>query len=131
MKKEYRSLIDKWNEDLWRTLNAHFHITLKPSPETSYITNYSPEGITIFIDNTNMDPAPFTHELLHLYLKYKEVSILNDFTERTQNDNELLYLFSQTEINQISNSLEHFKMLPMFLTRNFKREPFITDYQIP
>ena len=125
--KDYLYL-DKRNEDLWREMNAHFTIILKESPENNYITNYSPKGITIFVDPTDMNPAPFTHELLHLYLKHRQIRILDDFTENTATDSELLYLLSQSVVNHISNCLEHYKMVPLFLGRDFELQFFTKDF---
>ena len=95
MKEEYKTLVYKRNEDLWREVNAHFTITIKESEERAYLSSFTPEGTTLFVDNSNLDPAAFTHELLHLYLKQKQTWILRDLSEMTLNDNELLHLFSQ------------------------------------
>lgn len=129
MHEDYKALIDDRNEDLWREMNAHFHITLKECPEKSYITSYTSSGIIIYIDKSNIGPAPFTHELLHLFIKYKDTHILRDLSKMTETDNHLLHLFSQSVVNHISNCLEHFKMLPMYLGRNFDNEHFTQDFQ--
>ncbi len=128
MKEEYQSLIDKRNADLWREMNAHFNITLKKSPESNYITSFHPSDVTILVDHTDINPAPFTHELLHLYIKHKQTMILKDLSESTATDNELLHLLSPPVVNHISNCLEHFKMIPMFLGRGFGIQFFTKDF---
>ncbi|MDN3725401.1 hypothetical protein QRD02_13515 [Aequorivita sp. SDUM287046] len=128
MKEEFKALIDKRNEDLWHEMNEYFKITLKENSKSGYLTNFSPEEVTIYIDKENMGPAPFTHELLHLYIKQKQTLILEDFSERTEDDHELLHLFSQKVVNHICNCLEHFKMLPMYLGMGFEKDHFTKDF---
>src|SRR5690606_27456032 len=92
------------------------------------ITSFSPSGITILVDPTDIHPAPFTHELLHLYIKHRQVRILDDLSESTKTDSELMHLFSQPVVNHISNCLEHYKMLPMYLRRGFEIQFFTKDF---
>lgn len=128
MKDQYNSLIDERNEDLWRKMNAHFNITINDSPVSNYISEFGPDGVSILVDRSDMTPASFTHELLHLYIKYKDTNVLSDFKEMAKADNELLHLLSQPVINHICNCMEHSKMLPMFLERNFQQDHFSKDF---
>lgn len=109
-------------------MNAHFKITLEQNPEENFITGFSPSGITITVDHNNMDPAPFTHELLHLYIKSKQTLLLQDMQQMTDDDHLLLYLFSPSVVSHICNCLEHYKMLPMFLDRGFDIKDFVEDF---
>lgn len=128
MKDAYKSLIDSRNEDLWRTVNAHFKIILKDSQEANYMTNYSASGITILVNPDHKDPAPFTHEMLHLYMKYRQTYILRDMQQMTKEDHLLLHLFTSPVISHICNCLEHYKMLPMYLERGFDIKFFVEDF---
>lgn len=126
----YTHLIDERNTKIWEDLNKKFNIVLSKSYEPNYITNFKPELITIFIDEENINPAAFTHELLHILLKSKYIMIAEDYNSLILEHNQLFLLFSKNLRDHIGNCLEHIKMLPIYLNLGFDKTMFNSDYAI-
>ena len=82
MQNKYLKLIDNRNSDLWNDMLSKFKIHLEKSPEPSYITSYEDDVITIKINEGNINPAPFTHELLHIYLRSKNINLSRDLLDK-------------------------------------------------
>lgn len=129
MKKDWRQLLDKRNFDLWKFVLKHYKINLKKSHESNYITRYIDDKVTIFINEENIHPAPFTHELLHIFLKVKKLLIAFDLKTKISEYPQLYFLFSNSLKNHIGNCLEHEKIFPLFLERGFKAENFVVDFE--
>ncbi|HET8885777.1 MAG TPA: hypothetical protein VFM70_05420 [Salinimicrobium sp.] len=130
MQNKYLKLIDNRNSDLWNDMLSKFKIHLEKSPEPSYITSYEDDVITIKINEGNINPAPFTHELLHIYLKSKNIWIARDIIEKIEKNNKLFFIFSDSLKSHIGNCLEHQKMLPLYLDRGFDNKLFVGDFAL-
>ncbi|WP_211356715.1 hypothetical protein [Aquimarina intermedia] len=128
MHKDWRKLLDRRNLELWNYLLKQYKIHLKKSSEQNYITRYTNDTVTICINEDNIHPAPFTHELLHIYLKVKKILIASDFINKIEQYPQLYFLFSNSLKNHIGNCMEHSKILPIFIKLDFKREDFVSDY---
>ena len=72
---ETYGLIDKRNIDLWETLNKEFEISIVRQNQDTYSVYTRSGKATISIPLDKADCASFTHELLHIYMKKKEVFI--------------------------------------------------------
>lgn len=130
MNKEFAPLLDERNIDLWEELNQQYNIVLEIKSGPGYLTNFKDDVITVLIDGKNMDPAPFTHELLHIYLKEKKVLIAGELREQIAQNVNLTGLFSDSLQEQLGNVLEHQKMIGPYRERGFEDEKFVRDYYI-
>lgn len=124
-------VLDHRNLMLWEEMNKHYTIQLQSSPEPNYIVNFKEDLITIYVDENNLNPASFTHELLHIYLKYKGILIADDYTTRVFDTLHLSVFFKKELRDYIGNCLEHNVMYSLFLDLGFDKKSFIADYKKP
>ena len=129
MSEYLNSLLDERNSELWNDLNTTHNITLEPSFEPNFITNFKDDNITIYVYEDNLSPADFTHELLHIRLKSNGLDIGRDLNKKIEENEKLYCLFSTALKDHISNCLEHIKMLPIFIDLGFKNSQFLSDYK--
>lgn len=121
-------LVDERNNHLWNELNKVYTIDIQFEDRAEYAAYSKNEEATIYIPNNKIDSASFTHELLHIYLRTKEIYIgsgLKLFIKENQN---LSMIFSDRLLEHIGNCLDHMKMLPEFLKLGYERNNFISDY---
>lgn len=128
--KKYTNLLNEKNLDLWKDLVHKYSIEVDENNEGEYLTYFCDEIVVIEVDIHNPNPAAFTHELLHLYLKTEGVQIVRDLKKKITGDGDLTEIFSTSLRVHIGNCLEHVKMLPLFLSHGFKNEEFIQDYNM-
>ncbi len=122
-------LIDNRNIDLWNTLSKEFEIDIARTEQGNYSVYTKSGKATIFIPTNKVNCASFTHELLHIYMKKKDVFVGGGLKLHVMADEGVLSKFmSDYLIEHIGNSLEHIKMLPEFFKMGFDREDFISDY---
>ena len=121
--------IDDANKNLWETMNQSFNISIDYSAEDCY-ANYLQNGnCTIYVPRIGVpDSASFTHELLHLYLPYKGIYVGGALQLTLRNKYPLNIIFNEGLYNHISNSLEHVKMLPVYLKMGYPIDEFLLDY---
>ena len=124
-------LIDEKNNDLWSELNSIYEIELIASTEQHYILKVSDNKATIGIDENDLSATSFTHELLHLYLKSKNVKIVEDFYTATENSETINKLFSDGLKEHVTMCLEHELMLPLFLKMGYENRFFTSDFHQP
>lgn len=72
---DINKLVDQRNAKLWQTLNEHFKIDLEPSTNSEYSVYSINDSATFYIVPENLCPDSFTHELLHVYLRFKKIFI--------------------------------------------------------
>lgn len=123
-------LIDNRNLELWNSLRMVHDIEIRKEKRPDYLA-FSKNGKTIiFVPFDNVDPASFTHELLHIYLRTKKVFIGGGLTVSIKESEKLSRIFSDNLIDHIGNCLDHIKMLPEFLTLGFSENDFLSDYSV-
>ena len=77
-------LIDKRNETLWNEIVSKCQFDVQASANAEYACYSKSDAVIFFVPLNNYCPDSFTHELLHVYIRLKEVDdklyiILNDF----------------------------------------------------
>lgn len=128
MEDKFRGLIDEGNIDLWQDMNRFFDISLEESEEPGYLSSIDEKEVRISVDMDDINAHSFTHELLHLYLKTKEVLIAQDLKDFVDEDQKVKVLFSDSLKEHLGNCLEHIKMLPLYLDRGYRNDLFVRDY---
>ena len=131
MKEHLTILIDDKNTHLWNELSELYEIELIASPEQNYMSQVSGKNATISIYEKDLSAASFTHELLHIYLKSKNVKIVEDFNNALENSEKLNNLFSTGLKEHVTTCLEHNLMLPLFLKMGYENRLFTSDFNEP
>lgn len=123
-------LIDNRNLGLWNSLIMVHDIEIRKEMRPDYLA-FSKSGKTIIsVPYDNIDPASFTHELLHIYLRTKDIFIGGGLTLSIKESEILSRIFSDNLIEHIGNCLDHIKMLPEFLDLGFDENDFLSDYSV-
>lgn len=127
--EEWKELIDHRNSKLWDELcNSQQEIKIEKSPEPNYAVFSQGSTSIIYVEEGNLNPASFAHELLHIKNSANGI-YLNGALIRLRNGSSLIQkMFPQKLMEHIGNCLEHIKMLPEFLEMGYLDEEFISDY---
>jgi len=131
MKEHLTVLIDDKNTDLWNELRETYEIELISSPEQNYMSKISGKTATIGIYENDLSSASFTHELLHLYLKSKNVKIEEDFNGALETSKKINSLFSSGLKEHVTSCLEHVLMRPLFLEMGYENRLFTSEFNEP
>lgn len=121
-------LIDNQNIELWDSLRTVHEIEIRKESRQDYLAYSEGNKTIIFVPYDNLDTASFTHELLHIYLRTKDVFIGGGLIRSIKGSERLSKIFSDALIDHIGNSLDHIKMFPEFLRLGYPESKFISDY---
>ncbi|MBT8218914.1 MAG: hypothetical protein KJP00_03780 [Bacteroidia bacterium] len=123
-------LIDHRNAALLKELEQDFTIKVEVVRDTEQYGCYSKEyESTIYVPESKISPPSFTHELLHIYLRSKEIYIGSRIQRRTQASKRLSIIYTEPLLDHIGNCLDHIKMLPIYLKLGYTRNQFLNDYK--
>lgn len=125
---ELHQLINEHNQVLWDTLNSHFEIDFKPSINDNYRVYSINDKVTFYVPERNRCADTFTHELLHVYLRYKRVFIGAAFINTVSGSTILKKVFDEALNEHIGNCLDHIKMFDIYEQIGCRPEKFISDY---
>lgn len=126
-----KGLIDSRNESLWNELNSFYSINVITENNRTEYGCYSKGKIsTIYVPLNNKNPAFFTHELLHLLIRKKDVFIGAALQRGLVASSSLKRIYSLKLIEHIGNCLDHIKMLPIYLELGYNKNLFLSDFQI-
>ncbi|MEM6721364.1 MAG: hypothetical protein AAF611_18700 [Bacteroidota bacterium] len=123
-------LIDSRNESLWNDLNAINSIVVKTSTDTHYSCYSENQSSTIFVPVKNVNINSFTHELLHILIREKEIFFGSSFRLLIESNPVLSNLISDELLEHFGNCMDHIKMLPIYLELGFDEKEFIEDYNV-
>lgn len=124
------ALLDSRNRQLWDQLNAKYNIEVLPADNNEYSVFSKENDITFRYVPTNLCTASFTHEMLHVYLRLQGCFVGAGLKNTIQSSRILSRIMSFELLEHIGNSLDHLKMLPMYLEMGYEREKFIMDYHV-
>jgi hypothetical protein len=123
-------LIDHRNLKLWNFLRTIHDIEIRKEKRPDYLA-FSKNGKTIIsVPFDNIDTASFTHELLHIYLRTKEVFIGGGLKRSIKGSEKLYKVFTDKLIEHIGNCLDHIKMFPEFIKLGYDESDFLSDYSV-
>jgi len=123
------ALLDERNRPLWDQLNTKFILTALPSSNEEYSVFSIDDVHTIRYVETNLCTASFTHELLHVYIRFHECFIGRCLMNTVAGSRLLSKIMSDNLLDHIGNCLDHIKMLPIYLDMGYERENFLLDYE--
>ena len=123
-----RGLIDERNKVLWDLLNLTSTIIVGEHDKPYYeVIHYDSHHI-ILVENGKRCPASFTHELLHIYIRRKGISIGEHISKHIKGKVNISEHLSKSLLDHLCNTLDHIKMLPLYLDLGYERDLFISDY---
>src|SRR5690606_18099998 len=115
------NFIDYRNKDIWNKLSKKYMILVNDDNliyELKYINN---DPYTVILTNKNYSKELFTHELLHLDLRYKGLNTVNFFESLSQP-------FIATMAIMILNCIEHILFFDDYIELGYSKERFVMDY---
>lgn len=121
-------LVGNKNLELWNYLESVYKVEICKENRSDYLTFSKGNKATIFVPLDETSEASFTHELLHIYIRTKNIFIGSGLRLSIKQSKILSSIFSDYLIDHIGNCLDHFKMLPIFIKMGFHESEFITDY---
>lgn len=127
MNLEQLGLLDNRNLKLWESLSKTHNIVVKTS-NLPYYDCYSQDNDSlIMVTENEYDPAYFTHELLHILLRQKEIFMGASFKLHINSNPDLSRILSENLLDHFGNCLDHIKMLPIYQNLGFETEKFLSD----
>jgi len=121
-------LIDHRNIELWDLLNKEFEIEIVRKICDNYSVYSIDKKATIFVSIDNINPSSFTHELLHIFLRYKNIFISSGLTMGVNSNKILSRFMSNDLLTHVGNCLDHMKILPFYLELGYENSEFISDF---
>lgn len=125
---DMHGLLDERNIYLWNNLCINFDIDIKKEKRIEYFADSKDKKTTIYVPIGKIDAAFFTHELLHIFLRSKNVFIGGGLSLSIKESKVLSKIFSDNLIDHIGNCLDHIKMFPEFIRLGYEADKFIADY---
>jgi hypothetical protein len=125
---DINQFIDERNFNLWNLLNTKFNITIENSNNGEYSCFTKNSDATLYVNPNNICIESFSHELLHIYLKYKEFYLGSSLIYVINQSRILNRLCSGKLIDHIGNCLDHLKMFEIYKELGFQNEKFLLDY---
>lgn len=123
-------LIDNRNRQFFQDLKSVHIIDVEFENRNDYACFSRDNHSIIYVPKSDKKPSSFTHELLHVYLRTKEVFI-GAALKISINDSPVLKIYFDNHlVEHIGNSLDHVKMLPLFKQLGFHQSEFITDFEV-
>ena len=127
----YQQLIDDRNRQFWEEVNKHFNTSFIMYGGKEYSSCLHEKNADIFVPVNNISVEGFTHELLHIWLRARNIFITDFMLKRLKEEPLLYWSFSDHLFEQLGHSLEHVKLLPEFVKAGFEKEKFLDDYHVP
>jgi len=129
-KNKIAGLIDKTNAELYYSLIKTQNIHINFGKFECYGVYSVRDKHIIDVQSDNICFASFSHELLHIYLRSKGVHAGGRLSLMTLSDEKLHTIFNEDLVDHVSNCLDHFKMLPLYLKLGYSIDSFIADFHI-
>lgn len=123
-------LIDKRNIELWGFLTDNFNIEIIKENREDYLTCSIDNKATIYVPNDNINSSSFTHELLHIFMRSKQIFIGAGLTRSVKENKILFRILSDKLLEHVGNCLDHIKTLPIYLDLGYENSDFISDFYV-
>ena len=125
-----KGLLDSRNSSLFEELKKNYEIEVELVNHTNDYGCYSINNTsTIYVPKSNICTDSFTHELLHVYLRSKEIFIGARLKRLIQPSRTLSIIYLEPLLEHIGNCLDHIKMLPIYIDLGFDKRKFLVDYE--
>ena len=122
------NIIDKRNQLLWEELNKTHSISVEFIDSPNYSCSSQNDKSIVYVSQNDIDINSFTHELLHILIRQKEIFFGGSLSNQLYGNENLNKIFSDGLIEHFGNCMDHIKMLPLYLEMGFDKKKFIVDY---
>ncbi|WP_415060049.1 hypothetical protein [Flavobacterium sp.] len=129
-KPSVEDFLDFRNRNLYNLLSKNYEIEIENSSNNEYSCFTRNSEATIFVVPYNKSLDSFTHELLHIYLKYKEFYLGSSIKLLIREDEILSKVISQELLEHIGNCLDHVKMFEIYTDLGFEQSGFLLDFEV-
>lgn len=124
------SLLDEKNRKIWDCISKELSIEILPIDISIYAAefNTNSQKWVIYVPNNNLNPALFTHELLHLELQINKIYIGLAIYSICKDHTILCNIFDMSNSFLAANLLDHSLFFNKFINLGYKEEYFACDY---
>jgi hypothetical protein len=122
--------IDNRNKNLWHKINVVLPITLEQHTGSHFYHRFFEKSVALHVPQRDGTIELFTHELLHIDLIMRGITITDFLKERFRQEPLLRWTLNENLFEQIGELLEHVKMLPEYLKMGYQRELFSENYYV-
>jgi hypothetical protein len=126
-----KQLLDERNAGIWHQANKVFQVRVQLHNRAHHYYQINRNNADIFLGANQYSIEAFTHELLHIYLRSKNISMTEYLLQRLREEPLLHWTFTETLFEQIGHYLEHKHMLGPYLEAGFDRSTFLPDFNTP
>lgn len=121
-------LIEDKNKQLWDEMSFMHKIELVSWNREEYAAEIQNKDARIYISNTYINSALFTHELLHLKLRSENIFFAIFIYKVCENQYILMDILNLQNALLIGNLLDHIFMYKEFTDMGYREENFVLDY---
>ena len=122
--------IDSRNSEIWELLSKNYKFKIENSQNEEYSCFTKNSEAIIYVVPNKISKDSFTHELLHIYLKYKEFYLGSSIKNFIRGDETLQFLLSENLLEHIGNCLDHLKMFEIYIDLGFEKKEFLYDFEL-
>lgn len=122
------NFIDNRNRELWDKLASNYTIGVNDD-YSFYKLEYASENEEVYIlTDKNYNKNLFTHELLHLNLRYNNFNSLLEFPHLLLSNGNLIENQEAIIVGSICNCIEHILFFDDYIEMGFDQDQFVMDY---
>jgi hypothetical protein len=125
-----KGLLDDKNLKLWKKLSSAFNINILHEDIEHYRFTPREAVMEIAVNKNAINPAQFTHELLHLDLRHKGIFSTSALKSEILKKENLKNLLTENTLELIGNCIAHVKMFPAFIKLGYQPCDFMSDYYV-
>ncbi len=124
---EIQNYVNHKNKELWDLLSRHYRFELYyDSKESTWLVHIKNDVVSIISNETKVNRALFSHELLHVYMDYLNFPATNKLKQELKGNLSFSLLANNYFLSQVHNYLAHVKMYPEFIKMGYKPHEFLS-----
>jgi hypothetical protein len=127
----FYQLIDERNRGLLGDIQKHLEVDIQICKGKDYSHRVVERKAIIYVPGNNYSPALFTHELLHIWLRKKQIFVTDFLLQGLEKESLLNWSVSDNLFEQMGHFLEDVKILPEFIRLGFGESEFAEDFLVP
>ena len=120
--------IDDKNKHLWDEISAQYEIEVISWKRGEYAAEVQDKKVTLFVSDTDVNPALFAHELLHIKLRSENVFFAVFIYKVCENHFVLMNIFNLQNASLMGNLLDHIFMYNEYSGMGYTEDNVAFDY---
>jgi hypothetical protein len=122
--------LDDRNTELWKYLNTKFRIKIR-NTSNKYASCFAKNNnVKIFLNPEISTSSCLTHELLHVWIRDKDIYIGAGLQSTITSNYILNQIFSDNLIDQLGDWFDHIKIYPKFIDLGYDKSTFLSDNNV-